>query len=324
MKTLTDRQRTLEMACLSQLAYIAYKQGNDIVMDILRTGCPSFFKPYQTIEFIYAPRPLSDTNELISCGLVLSTESDIVISIRGTERLDDYFFNLLAFPNSEAIHSGFNLYVNSFWQQLQDFIQREENANKNIFVTGHSLGGAAATLIAKRLSETDLKPIAPYLLETYTFGAPPVSTMELILDTPIYRFRNIGDFIPHLPKIIAVLLNKIPGIKQAIINWKPELLQTLADYSHVGSEYCINKNFQILEQNEPNIPNIKLIMQISNLLVSQLKSQSQAGINNKFRLLITTLIQTSLEEHRAIKYVERLGFSKLPPYISNFKDGVED
>jgi hypothetical protein len=37
MKTSTDRQRTLEMACISQLAYVAYKQGNDIARDILKT-----------------------------------------------------------------------------------------------------------------------------------------------------------------------------------------------------------------------------------------------------------------------------------------------
>ena len=36
MKTSTDRQRTLEMACISQLAYVAYKQGNDIARDILK------------------------------------------------------------------------------------------------------------------------------------------------------------------------------------------------------------------------------------------------------------------------------------------------
>ena len=100
MKTSTDRQRALEMACISQLAYVAYKQGNDIVSNILKTGYPSFLQPYQTIEFISAPRPLSDTDELVCCGLLLSNENDIVIAIRGTERLDDYFFNLLAFPNS--------------------------------------------------------------------------------------------------------------------------------------------------------------------------------------------------------------------------------
>ncbi|MFO0100331.1 MAG: hypothetical protein ACK52E_20005, partial [Aphanizomenon sp.] len=128
-----------------------------------------------------------------------------------------------------------------------------------------------------------------------------------------------GDFIPNLPKIIAVLLNRIPGIKQVIINWKPELLKTLADYSHIGNEYCLNKKYEIIEQTETNLPNLQLILQISSLLATQLKSPSQADIN-KFRLLINTLIQTSLEEHRAIKYVERISFGKLPPYISNLDD----
>ncbi|AFW93665.1 hypothetical protein VB638_15320 [Dolichospermum sp. UHCC 0684] len=50
---------------------------------------------------------------------------------------------------------------------------------------------------------------------------------------------------------------------------------------------------------------------------------SQADVN-KFRLLINTLIQTSLEEHRAIKYVERINFGKLPAYISNLHDAEKD
>jgi triacylglycerol lipase len=65
-----------------------------------------------------------------------------------------------------------------------------------------------------------------------------------------------------------------------------------------------------------------LILQISSLLASQLKSPSQADVN-KFRLLINTLIKTSLEEHHAIKYIERINFGKLPSYISNLHDDEE-
>jgi len=44
-------------------------------------------------------------------------------------------------------------------------------------------------------------------------GALPASTTELILDTPLYRFRNAGDFITHLPEIIAVTIKRIPGLR---------------------------------------------------------------------------------------------------------------
>jgi triacylglycerol lipase len=200
------------MATLSQLAYIAHNQGTEVVSQILKLGCPPFVQQYQTIEFLHAPRLFSSTGELVCCGFVLSTPNQVVIVIRGTENLEDYFFNLLVQPNSEFIHSGFHNYVEKFWAQLPDFLLREDNGRKDIFVTGHSLGGAAATLIAKRLQEPGFKPVEPHVLETYTFGAPPVSTVDLMLDTPLYRFRNAGDFIPHLPKIVSVLINRIPRL----------------------------------------------------------------------------------------------------------------
>ncbi len=317
MKSFPKRERILEMACLSQLAYIAYIQRKDIVSNILKSGCPSFFQKYDIVEFIYAKNPLIDTDKLTFFGLFLSTESDIVISIRGTKKLEDHFLNLFALPNSESIHSGFNSYVNSIWQQIKDFIQRTENLNKNIFLTGHSSGGAVATLITKKLNESNLKPITPYILETYTFGSPPISTRELDIDIPIYRFRTIGDFVPYLHKIAVIIFNKIPGIKQGIINWQPKPVQILSKYYHIGSEYCINEKCQIILQNESNLSNIMLITQISRLLDSQIKSPSQLEINHKFLMFITTLVKASLEEHCLTKYIERLSFDKLPFCMTN-------
>lgn len=322
-----SRARSLEMASLSQLAYIAQNQGVEVVCNILKSGCLPFVPQYQTIEFLHSPRLFNSTSELACCGLILSTPSNIVIAIRGTENLDDYFLNLLVQTNSEAIHSGFNTYVESFWEQLQDFLLREDNGRKDIFITGHSLGGAAATLIAKRLQEPGLKPIEPHVLETYTFGAPPVSTVELMLDTPLYRFRNAGDFIPHLPKIITILVNRIPRLHGAIANQNPHLLQTLSEYCHVGSEYLIEKNYQIRQLDQPNIGNTWQWVQFSKILLPQLQVSTQgdnnkSNVNNRLRELIKTLIQTSLQEHRAIKYVERLNFGKLPPWSKSSAQSI--
>jgi hypothetical protein len=199
---------------------------------------------------------LISTSDFACCGLALSAPNEIAIAIRGTENLDDYFLNLLAESNSQGIHSGFDTFVERFWEQLQEFILREYNSRKDIFITGHSLGGAAATLITKRLQESSLKLIEPYVLETYTFGAPPVSTEEFILDTPLYRFRNAGDFIPHLPEIIAVAIKRIPGLRGAIANWKPGLLETLSNYSHLEAEYLIENDYSCRQLDEPDISKI--------------------------------------------------------------------
>jgi hypothetical protein len=61
-----------------------------------------------------------------------------------------------------------------------------------VWFTGHSLGGALATLAAGRYER------AP---EVYTFGAPRVGDGEYVesLDTPVYRIVNGRDVVPKLP-----------------------------------------------------------------------------------------------------------------------------
>ena len=309
-----DRMRTLEMASLSQLTYLACQENTEIVENILKSGCSPFIKSYLKVKFINAPRLFNSAHELTCCGILVSNSDDLVIAIRGTENLDDYFYDLLALPNSEGIHSGFAIYVEGFWEQVQDFLLAEDNGKKNIFITGHSLGGAAATLLAKRLEEPGFKPLEPYILETYSFGAPPVSATELFLDTPLYRFRNVGDWIPHLPKLITILINHIPGLKIVITSWKPEFLDILATYCHVEEEYLIEKNGEIRQLAQPQMGNVWQWMQFSRLLVPRLKTWDR---KNPLRELISILIQTLLNEHRAIKYVERINKGKLPAWFDS-------
>ena len=56
MKHGLNCQRSLEIACLSQLTYVAYNQGLEVVREILTSGFSPFVRQYETIEFIQAPR----------------------------------------------------------------------------------------------------------------------------------------------------------------------------------------------------------------------------------------------------------------------------
>jgi len=66
------------------------------------------------------------------------------------------------------------------------------DGHRKVWFTGHSLGGALATLAAGRHGH------AP---EVYTFGSPRVGDSEYVegLDIPVYRFVNGRDVVPKLP-----------------------------------------------------------------------------------------------------------------------------
>ena len=80
------------------------------------------------------------------------------------------------------VHQGFNEYVQTalfskvmpdsgktFGEMLADELVKDRS--RKLYITGHSLGGAAATLAAARLADLG---VAPEQLEVITFGAPAV------------------------------------------------------------------------------------------------------------------------------------------------------
>ncbi|MBQ5501878.1 MAG: lipase family protein [Selenomonas sp.] len=80
------------------------------------------------------------------------------------------------------VHQGFNDYVQTalFSQVMPDTgmtfgeyiaVELKKDPSRKLYITGHSLGGAAATLAAARLSDLG---VAPEQLEVITFGAPAV------------------------------------------------------------------------------------------------------------------------------------------------------
>ena len=65
--------------------------------------------------------------------------------------------------------------------------------DKTLWICGHSLGGAMATLCASRLEEKD-----PIL---YTYGSPKVGGKEFVagLEVDHWRFVNNNDAVPKVP-----------------------------------------------------------------------------------------------------------------------------
>lgn len=168
-----------------------------------------------------------------------------VISFRGTEtnsRVDiDADLDVAATPmpefESEKVMRGFYNAYKEVDRKLADLLkQRSQNRKKplNLWITGHSLGGAAATLLtADLLSQKHRKRLKNInLMGLYTYGSPRVGDNKFALrfdalamfhNVPIYRVRHSQDIVTAIP----FGLNANPGF------W------------HVGSLVYIDRKNQV-------------------------------------------------------------------------------
>jgi predicted lipase len=126
------------------------------------------------------------------------------MAFRGTNELEDWIDNINAFSVKQLFgefHRGFWYSVGDVW--LEIFAKYEElNAlkKKPLFLTGHSLGGAMATIAAAILVHKDL----PFT-SVYTFGQPRAMTQETArifnveCRSRFFRFHNNNDMVTRVP-----------------------------------------------------------------------------------------------------------------------------
>lgn len=158
-------------------------------------------------------------------GFVASRSGDTgpgmaVVSFRGTESTRDWMTNLdlrqdsVMSRNTENpatvgnVHAGFHNAFQSVEEQLTGALAECEHLP--LYITGHSLGGALATLATWYLK-------GDRLAACYTFGAPRVGDDQLLnrFRTPIYRIVNGADPVPFVPPCgttISILKTIVRGV----------------------------------------------------------------------------------------------------------------
>jgi len=120
------------------------------------------------------------------------------VVIRGTSTLGGWIEDLDAVPVAVPgfaglVHQG---YAEGFAQLMPWLLGKITNRGQQIQITGHSLGGALATLISQRFEDWNYK-----VLPVYTFGSPRVGSGVFACGyTPEQvRITNGMDPVPCVP-----------------------------------------------------------------------------------------------------------------------------
>jgi triacylglycerol lipase len=133
--------------------------------------------------------------------LIASNDRFIVVAFRGTEVSDirDLVTDakLLLVPakpkGTGKVHRGFQKALDNLWPEIKRTLERiQSQQERPVWFTGHSLGGALATLAAHRF--TGIQGV-------YTFGSPRVGNPEFAaaFEEAHYRFVNNNDLVTMVP-----------------------------------------------------------------------------------------------------------------------------
>jgi hypothetical protein len=138
---------------------------------------------------------------------------DLVLSIRGSKSESNWrtnkMFTLVKWPeicSGCRAHRGFHQAYQAAKQQIVTQLKAAvgKYPDYQLIVTGHSLGGAMATMIATSLrKESELKDIGQKA-HLYTYGAPKVGNPALMKEIESrnhqnYRVTKGSDPVPHVP-----------------------------------------------------------------------------------------------------------------------------
>ena len=147
---------------------------------------------------------------------------------------------------SALMHAGYWSQFDALRDEIVGALAKDEVKGLQLFITGHSLGGALAVTAVKFLA-SDITGAC------YTFGSPPVGTKTFDYDikTPIYRVVNHVDIVPRLPNpilvygvrlfalVVGVVLSPFAGLITQVREsaWFDSVSKTLLDaqkYRHSG------------------------------------------------------------------------------------------
>jgi triacylglycerol lipase len=136
---------------------------------------------------------------------IIWTDSEVIIAWRGTEPgeykdvMADLKFRKKTSKFGGNVHRGFKGYVDKIYNEVEkEVLKLIDKKWCNIYVTGHSLGGASALICTNRLEEKF------HVRGCYTYGSPRPGGWKYSrsFKSNVYRIRNNNDIVTKVPPFI--------------------------------------------------------------------------------------------------------------------------
>jgi triacylglycerol lipase len=136
---------------------------------------------------------------------IVGDDTTWILAFRGTEpsKVEDWITDFDAKqingPGGK-VHEGFFVALSYVWADIWTTL-KENRGFRSLWVTGHSLGGALATLAVAKLRQERGHPVNGL----YTFGQPRVGDDDFAshfnqdFGAYTYRFVNNNDVVPRVP-----------------------------------------------------------------------------------------------------------------------------
>jgi triacylglycerol lipase len=136
-------------------------------------------------------------------AFIVENEKAMILAFRGTQSPQDWMTDAdVQLVNGPAgkVHDGFQCGLNAIWRYLWNFLDIRRG-KRRLWITGHSLGGALATLATAKLRLEKAYPVDGL----YTFGSPRVGDENFAIafdhnfHDQTFRFVNNNDIVPRVP-----------------------------------------------------------------------------------------------------------------------------
>lgn len=232
-------------------------------------------------------------------GYVARKDDQVVLAFRGTaaENVDrnhalrQWLANLdyrQVAQGSGLVHRGFSDALDLIWNRVTDGLNATLEPGCSLWVTGHSLGGALATLAAARLVNEAVPVVG-----VYTFGSPRVGDAACVaaVHRLVHSVENGNDLICHLPPPPGLMKIMRPLVESGLgrqIAWS---IPTNASYADAGQLTYIDRQGHIW----PAVPSSKR----QELVSRRLSSFLRASYDGNER-------ESLFDDHRIENYVAKL------------------